>query len=111
MWPGWASLSLPWKEAFARARRTAEGQPARAGDRRAGTVTPEDPVPGHPGPEGKGGHVPSDCERRTATRLASAPSLFPPARRGAGAASRRGAALRLLLLFGRLNRDFVKRDR
>lgn len=44
-------------------------------------------------------------------RHASAPSLFSPARRGAEAASGCGAAPRLLLLLGQLNRDFVKRDR
>lgn len=53
MWSGWASISLPGKGAFARARRTAERQP------RLGTcvpgITPEAPIPGHPGPVGGGG--------------------------------------------------------
>lgn len=109
MWSGWASISLPGKGAFARARRTAERQP-RLGTGVPG-ITPEAPIPGHPGPVGGGAVAPLALERWTPMRHASAPALFSPARRGAGAASGCGAALRLLLLLGQLNRDFVKRDR
>lgn len=56
MWSGWASISLPGKGAFARARRTAERQP-RLGTGVPG-ITPEAPIPGHPGPVGGGCRAP-----------------------------------------------------
>lgn len=108
MWPGWASISLPGKGAFARARRTAERQ------HRLGTGVPgshPSPDTWTPWPGGGGLSRPRGPERWTPMRHASAPSLFSPARRGAGAASGCGGAPRLLLLLGQLNRDFVKRDR
>lgn len=73
MWPGWASISLPGKGAFARARRTAERQP------RLGTGVPGSyPRPRYLGTLARGGGAvaPLGLERWTPMRHASAPSLF-----------------------------------
>lgn len=106
----WVGEYLAARERSFCARPQDGRAPAPAGDRRAG-VTPEAPIPGHPGPGGWGLSRPRGFERWTPMRHASAPSLFSPARRGAGAAIGCGAVPRLLLLLGQLNRDFVKRDR